>query len=104
MLNNEAVNKKEFILSNLQVETLSNMTKIISRRLGNRFPVPRIPLVLLNIFAKIGDALRLDKFNSKVLRKLTVDSDLSRYSNIQAAIGYFDEMSFPKALAKVIEY
>ena len=102
MLDNNAVDNKEFILSNLKVETLSSMTRIISQQLCKRFSVPQIPMALLNIFAKIGDALRMDKFNSKVLRKLTVDSDLSRYSNIHTTIGYYEETSFEKATDKIL--
>lgn len=61
-------------------------------------------MFMLHIFAKIGDVLRVDKFNSIVLRKLTVDSDLSHYSNIQAAVGYYGETSFEEAIDKVVEY
>ncbi|MEI6285460.1 MAG: hypothetical protein WCP79_03065 [Bacillota bacterium] len=60
-------------------------------------------MLILDVFAKIGDVLQLDKFNPRVLRKLTVDSDLSRYSNIQVASVYYGETSFEEAIDEILK-
>lgn len=89
------------IVSNHDVLTLREMCDEISNHVARGWQVPQIPEVLLRWAGKLGDLFSFLPVNSKVVNKLSVDSDFSSYSTVQERLGILEETSFSNALTKM---
>jgi len=99
LLNRKDISKEIFIVSNHKVISLREMCDEISRRLKGW--VPSVPISILKVIAAVCDLIPVVPFNSKVLDKLTMDSDFSSYSILQEILGIDKETTFTEALTKM---
>lgn len=101
MLLRHDINNQTFLISNRNVITFREMCEEISKKLGYSGRIPSIPVHILNILSLIEHVLPQFPINKDTIRKLTIDSDFSGYSNIQDILKINEETTFKESLKHI---